>query len=154
MRVMQIIAFALIQGVLVFGVIAYFVSNPQPNRAPIISYMGVGMAVLMAFLQLIVKPRAKRSMLPKGVEAANVDSRSDEIFMSFAPRYQTIFIIRMALLEGAAFFNGAAYIVEGEVFSLVAMGGLVFLMLIQFPTRAHIENWIKHWIETKLAWDT
>jgi hypothetical protein len=65
------------------------------------------------------------------------------VFSALAPNYQVEHIIKMAILEGAAFFNGVAYMLEKFWWSLAAMGFIVFLMLIQFPSRSKINAWIE-----------
>ena len=65
------------------------------------------------------------------VEKDSFDPRSDEAFLAFAPVYQTELIIKLALLEGAAFMNGVAYLVEVQWWSLAVMGTLLFVMCSQ-----------------------
>jgi hypothetical protein len=47
-------------------------------------------------------------------------------------------IIGLAMLEGAALFNGVAYLLEGHVWSLVVVGVLLAFRLAAFPTRMSV----------------
>jgi hypothetical protein len=51
-------------------------------------------------------------------------------------------IIKLALLESAAFFNVIATVVEHNWWSLGLAGLLVGWMLTNFPTRSRVERWI------------
>jgi len=58
--------------------------------------------------------------------------------------YQTKTIIGVALLEGAAFLAITAYMLEGQVLSMVMAGILLAGMLAFFPTLASAEAWLDH----------
>jgi hypothetical protein len=51
-------------------------------------------------------------------------------------------IVRIAVLEGAAFFNVICSIIEHNWWSLGIAGLLVGWMLTNFPTRNRVERWI------------
>jgi hypothetical protein len=57
--------------------------------------------------------------------------------------FQTRLIIGFAMLEGAAFLQAIAYMVEGQLFSLAIGLALVLVMAMAFPTRSRLENWIE-----------
>jgi hypothetical protein len=52
-------------------------------------------------------------------------------------------IVGRAMLEGAGFFNTIAFIVDQNWWSLAIVGLLVFWMLMTFPTRTRVEQWIE-----------
>ena len=140
-RAMQIIAGALIAGVVVFGIVVVFVVGAlnQPPAAGIVKYMALG------FIVLELVPFA---LVPTFVTTESITrSQPENRMLSEEERpyglYQTRMIIRFALLEGAAFLNLVATIIEHHWWNLAAAGGLAFLMLLMFPTRTRVEQWIE-----------
>jgi hypothetical protein len=49
-----------------------------------------------------------------------------------------------ALLEGAAFFAGTAYMTERQLFILGVIAGSLVIMAASFPTRRRIEDWLEN----------
>ncbi len=137
--VMQIIAFALIQGVLIFLLIAVFITQGNQPQQGQLTIIGIAFAVLALVGQAFVRLQLEFSK----VEKETYDPRSDEALLAFVPVYQTELIIKLALLEGAAFFNGVAYLLEINWWSLAAMGALLAVMCFSFPTRPRITRWIE-----------
>ena len=137
--VIQIIAIALIMGVATFMVMALLINQGQQPKQGQLAYLGIGMAGLalvgQAFFRLGVD-------LGK-VDRETFDPCSDEALLAFAPVYQMELIIKLALLEGAAFMNGVAYLVEIRWWSLAAMGALLAVMCLKFPTKGRITTWIE-----------
>jgi len=133
---MQIIALSLPAGVIVFAMIAVFVVGAlnQPPTGMLISLFAVGFA-FVAFVMHLVMPQliARRSsLLQMTVREAQ------RPYMV----YQAQMIVKLALLEGAAFFNVICLMVEHNWWSLGIAGLLVGSMLTQFPTRERVERWI------------
>ncbi len=56
--------------------------------------------------------------------------------------YQTRLIVGLGLLEGAAFFNLIAYLLEGHWWSYLVVAALLTWMLASFPTRDRLRRWI------------
>jgi hypothetical protein len=138
LRLMQIIAGALIMGVVMFALIATLALGAL-NEAPsntMIAYIGAGFAVMVVAAHLVV---------PEAVKAAALKATSDRDAEFLCGIYQTRMIIALALLEGAAFFNIVALMIAHTWWSLAIAGALLLLMLARFPTRTSIE----HWIETQ-----
>jgi hypothetical protein len=136
LRAMQIVAGALMAGVVFFGVIVIVNGSlNQPPKAGILSFIGVGFAALMFVLHLIVP----------GIMAKNVklESTGTSEVERWCGMYQTKMIIAFALLEGAAFLNLVACMSEHNWWSLAVAGGLVLIMAVQFPTRTRVEQWIE-----------
>lgn len=147
---MQIIAGALINGVVVFFVIAVFVLSPQVNNdPPLIAYIALGvgcLAVVMSFaIPNLIMASTKKSLI-KGKPINLPDNYQGATNVGFlgplVGMYQTKLIISMAILEGAAFFNLIAYIIEGQRMSLIMTGLLVAIMATKFATRGGLENWL------------
>lgn len=125
-RTMQIITVAMAKGVLLFGLVVYFAMRPDgvaPN--PLLQYIGYLLAVVTATLSFVV-PRV----------ITNSQSPTPET-------YQTGLIIGLALLEGAAFFNVIAYMIEGQPLSLGVAAILAVMILVRLPTIGGVEDWIE-----------
>ena len=58
-------------------------------------------------------------------------------------RFQTQHIIAVAFLEGAAFAALVAYMIDGEVVSVIVGAVLLLVIAMRFPTQARIEQWIQ-----------
>ena len=135
---MQIIALALPAGVVLFALVAVVLlgSLRQPPAGPLVSLLGAGFAAMMMVAHFVLPNLLFRPRVPSG-ETLDVDSACNI--------YQTRLIVALALLEGAAFFNLVALVLEHQWWSLAIAGGLVLIMLGDFPTRTRIQ----HWIETQ-----
>lgn len=135
-RGMQVIAGALLLGVLTFAAIAVFLvqfgSMPLHDGHPIVSMIMAG----FAFIQLIAA-----GVVPPLVGQVSIGATISDLIMT----YRTRLILRYALCEGGCFANLVAYIVEGQWWTLAIVAALVFVLLTMFPTRTSLE----HWIETQ-----
>jgi hypothetical protein len=135
-RGMQIIAAALPLGVIVFALVAVVGTGAlaQPPSGNIVSLVGVVVAA-GAFVAHLVLPNliAQR--------AANVPQQLPAELKPYG-EYQLRMIIKLALLDSAAFFNVVAAMVEHNWWSLGIAGLLVGWMLTNFPTRGRVERWI------------
>jgi hypothetical protein len=135
-RGMQIIAAALPLGVIVFALVAVLALGAlaQPPSGSIVSLVGVVFAV-GAFAAHLVLPNliAQRA-------ATGPQHLPNELKPYGA--YQTRMIMKLALLEGAAFFNVICTVIEHNWWSLGIAGLLVGWMLTNFPTRSRVERWI------------
>src|SRR5262245_10085241 len=107
--VMRIIHGALCFGTVSTAVILVAIANPGPPPVPpMLTWFGVAFAVF-CLLQSLVVPyfidSARRRRVAAGQSADDPDS--------WWTAYQTRLIIALALLEGAAFFQPVAYLLEG-----------------------------------------
>jgi hypothetical protein len=130
-------------GILVFlGVLLVITQEQQPNPA-FISYVAVGFAGLAIighyFFRLPINSQGLKAIRTRD----SFDPQSDDVFFALAPTYQVEHIIKMAIIEGAAFLNGVAYMLEKHWWNLAVMGLIVFLMLIRFPSHSKITAWIE-----------
>jgi uncharacterized membrane protein len=66
---------------------------------------------------------------------------------SLAMLYTTKTIILASILEGAAFFNAIAFLIEGDLLTVIAAGLSAVGVASQFPTIARVV----HWFEEQLA---
>jgi len=131
----QILTVALTIGVVGFMAIAVVVGGALDNSPSgvLISGIAAGYTVIAFVLHLVI---------PSMIAGQHRSDASDEQLGSLFQR-QTI--VSVALLEGAAFFNIIACMIEHNRWSLAVAGGLVFWMLARFPTQTRVE----HWVETR-----
>ncbi len=155
LRVIRIIAGALIAGVLLFaGIVLLLVhgsGEPVQPRGQLISLIMAGLVAvelvpfaLVATMIRVDSPAIQQSLQRQRATSPPVDP--DQLHLAV---YQIRMIIRYAILEGGAFANLVAYMLERNWWSLAIVGGLVFLMLTMFPTRTRLE----HWLETQRMLD-
>lgn len=141
LRVMQIIAAALIVGVLFFAGITVAQTLDKPPGEPFLAYLAAGFAVmqvmLWGILPTVISCGACRQM------RRTTDLEETGRTSALVGIYQTKMIVAMALLEGAAFFNLIAYLVCAYWWSLAVAGGLTVLMVTGFPTRFRVDSWIE-----------
>jgi F0F1-type ATP synthase membrane subunit c/vacuolar-type H+-ATPase subunit K len=135
-RTMQIIAAALMLGVVIFAVIV--VAGGHLNHPPngnVVSFIGAGLAVLMS-----VQHRVVPGIIVKAYagQFAKMPEQERDCYI-----YQMQLIIALAMLEGAAFLNLIACMIEHNWWSLAIAGGVVAIMAVQFPTRTRVEQWIE-----------
>jgi hypothetical protein len=135
-RISQIIAGALIAGVVAFACVAFFIAKGEPAKTPMIALMGAGMAVMMIVMRFVVPMVIVNNGKAQLKQTANNEQRS-----LLAGLYQTKMIIGMALLEGAAFFNLVAYIIEKQFWSYGVVAFLLGIMAISFPSQGQFESW-------------
>lgn len=152
---MQIIAGALIQGVVVFLVVVMFFLPVPPNRLAVLnSYIALGFALVAMVMSLVVPNIIVASTKKSLVKGRPIDlpKQFGEVsnlgFLApLAGLYQTKMIIAMALLEGAAFYNLISYMMERQPFTLAVVGMLLLALVMNFPTRRGLEKWLAE--ETK-----
>lgn len=150
-RVMQIIAAAMVGGVLTIGaVFAFLAAEAGPPPAPpaevaddvlepaedpdppVLSYVGLGIAALALLAYKLVG-----SLL-----AANAPRQTDEAETAVGV-YQTRLIVRLALLEGAATVCLVFLLIENWPLLWVAVGVLIAAMLSEFPTTAGVRRYVE-----------
>lgn len=133
-RQMQILAGALLAGVVVFfGVVIAVAGPPAAARElPIVSIVLAAMPAMEAPAFFIL-PGLIDSGTARGSGEQNTPTG----------RYQAAMVIRMALCEGAAFANLLAYFIEQQWWSLAIVGFLVLVMLSMFPTKTKLEHWLE-----------
>ena len=135
-RISQIIAGALIMGVVMFGCVAFFVANGEPAKSPMVALIGVGMAAMAVMVRFIVP-----AIIVNGGKASLKEASDAEQTSLLAGLYQTKMIVGMAVLEGAAFFNLIAYMTEKQFWSYGVVAFLVGVMAISFPSQGQFESW-------------
>lgn len=146
LRVMQIIAVALMMGVLMFlGVVLVMTQGDifgQGNPG-MLTMIAAGFAGLMIVNHLVVPALVTKAQLNKLNSEESGPKDSDNTKDSLLAIYQTQLIITLALLEGAAFFNLISVMIEHHVISLIAAILLLGLMAVRFPSRTKVSWWVQ-----------
>jgi len=164
LRIMQIIASALLLGVVIFLAIALVIVSNQANgpgiapagNLPMISVAAVILLAVQAPLAFIVPSLQTRTalrqiasgtwQLPPG---ANATAFSTDAVKLLAVR-QTTMVVSLALLESAAFLGGIAYLLEAQPFALGVVLVVILLMVMNFPTEGRVRGWLE-WQTDQLA---
>jgi F0F1-type ATP synthase membrane subunit c/vacuolar-type H+-ATPase subunit K len=136
LQTMQVITLAMVSGVVVFGVVAAVLAGglPGPPTGKMISLLAAVVAGMLFVAHLVVPGMVGRSVL-------TADVRADDAKLMGV--FQAQLLIRLALLEGAAFLNLVVFLIEHNWWSLAIAGGLVFWMLSLFPTRTRVAHWME-----------
>lgn len=155
LRTMQIIVGALALGIINFLLVVVFVIRPQDQAPhagqPILTYMSVcasAAAVVASFIVPMVLAGSMRKSLPDSSAVSNATGATgDANILPLVQVYQTLLIIKCAILEGAAFFCLIAHMIERQVITLAVAGVLLLVLLAQFPTRSRAETWVESELE-------
>lgn len=154
-RTMQVIVLALAAGVITFGVIAAVIGPEAPGNAQqgpsIIAYLA-GAVACVALVASIAVPALLVANARRRIVAGRPAMPNPKLTIPpelgnvgpIAVVYQTRLIVGAAILEGAAFFNLIAYLLEGQLLSLVAAGVMLAALLSLFPTPSRLEDWIEN----------
>jgi hypothetical protein len=161
-RTMQIMAAALIGGVVIFAAIVLYLVDqdgprgqvPAAGDLPILSVAALVMLGISVPLSLFVPNIILRSALQRiaagaptppaartCVETDPTQHASDESRLLQAR--QTTTIVACALLEAAGMMAALAYLVEGQSFALTTTAVAVAFMLFQFPTQRRVRDWLE-----------
>lgn len=136
--VMKVITVGLLGGVVAFAVTAAIIVwgfGREPfQEGQLISLIAAGFAVMMFVAHLVIPGVIAQS------SRASADAPNREALYGV---YQIKLIVALALLEGAAFFNLVALIIEHHWWSLAIAGGLLLCMLSLYPTRTRVEHWVE-----------
>jgi len=144
-RTTQIIAFAMTMGVIVFCIVAAVVTMGKPPGEMMLGYIAVVFTVMTLIARSFVPTvqlKAVRTQMLAG-EAVDESARVFPLLRA----HQTKTIIEYALVEGPCFFVLVAYIAVGAHWLLGLAGLLIALLVLTFPTRTRIENFIRQQLE-------
>jgi hypothetical protein len=157
LRVLQIIALALLLGVLGFLAVALYVvlvqNNGQgiapPQDLPIQTLVAAAMFAVLAPLSFLLPSIQTRSAVqriaagtwrpPVGVDPKLYGTVPAQLL---AVRQSTL-LVGLALLEGTAFMGCVAFLSEGQPLVLALVGAAVLLMLLRFPTAGRERAWLE-----------
>lgn len=136
-RTCQIITGALIAGVVIFALVALIISPERPAPQPFIAYVAILVAAQLVVLRFFIPSLVVKARL----KDAKVNARNFPL-TQLPPLFQTKLIVGLGLLEGAAFFNLVAYLLERQWFSIVTAGVMLLLLVMMFPTLNKYERWV------------
>ena len=159
LRTMQIIAGALIAGVLSFaGVASFFAFGQQvpvqpggggrgipQNAHDVVMYIAMGFAAVAVVMSFVLSNFVATSGV-KGVAKMAQDGTSTgpkELFGRLLVVAQTKMILAMAPIEGAAFFNLIAYIITKSLIPPAVVAGLLMVMAVHFPSKLKLARWLE-----------
>jgi hypothetical protein len=130
-------------------VVLFVIKSDPPQGPPQLTYLGLGLGALGLVFAFIVPGFIGGSIKQALAEGKRVElpaqfaaSQEVGIIGNLLFLYQTRLIIGYAILEGAAFFNLVATMIERQDVSLAIVGLLLGAMLVKFPTRGKIESWL------------
>jgi hypothetical protein len=144
-RNLQVIVIGLLSGAVLFGAVSIVISDqiapPMPNL-PILSYLAIGMTVIDVMARFIIVrmlDAKARSVTVKRSSPTAADISAE----SWPMAYQTRTIISAAMIEGCLFFCLIAFMLEGQMATLILAGLLLAALLAHVPTTGRIEAWIR-----------
>lgn len=143
-KTLQIITFALIQGVVVFAAVAFFISQGKEQKEGVLVWVALGIAIMAIVVRTVLGgflTSALRNGLDRTVWDELPEQKKDSRLIG---QFQTKHIIECALLEGAAFFNLVIYIIERNMISLGVAAVLLMLMAMAFPGGSKVDHWVEN----------
>jgi hypothetical protein len=157
LRIMQIIAGALMGGVVSFAGVASFIvfgnaPAAQPGGQPpavggseIMMYMAMGFAVIAVVMSFIVPNLISAAGVKRVAKMAQDGTATGpkELFGRLLAVAQTKMIIALALVEGAAFFSLIVFIITKSLIPPAVVGALLLVMAIHFPTKFKLARWLE-----------
>jgi hypothetical protein len=150
LRTTQIIAGAMILGVLAFGAVAtMLVVNDESDAqgSSFIAPLAAGVSLLLLVVCVIVPANVNSARTGAGASETARDTDSGQLALYAA--YQTRMIIRFALLEGAAMLNLVAALVDKQPYSVAIAGLMAAIMALLFPTRGRVEAFVRSQAELR-----
>lgn len=151
-RVMMIIFAALILGLVFFAMVTSFVR--LSGEGPLFNMDFGAMAMIgTAFAAVVLLPSI---VVPKFVQRGAIKEAADQFAgklddakaaTKMAIGLQTSMIIGLALLEGAAFFNVIAFLIDGSIYNLIVLAALLLCMLVRIPLPGRVEGKIGNMLD-------
>ena len=141
-RTLQIIVFAMATGLAIFAGVAFSIGEQNTDNPPTMSYVAAVVAAGMFLARFVIGPSvvaAQRRQIPReGWSGLDSAGRFSKLF----PVLQTKTIVENAIVEAAGFLAGVAYLVEGQIWTLVILAACAVIILMSVPTLGRIEEWI------------
>jgi uncharacterized membrane protein len=157
---LRVIVFALTMSVvLVTCVMAYLRSQGKDgwnfSEGGVVTLCGLSFAILAPLMGAMIARQSvttTRRKLASGVHLsrqANPSTKDGQEadIEALAMLYQTKTIILASVLEGAAFFNAVAFMIEGDLLTVIAAGLSALGIVSQFPTITRVVNWVEDQLE-------
>jgi len=149
---MLIIFSALVLGVLFFAVITSIIRLTNEEQLfnmdfGVMAMLGVGFAALVLLPSIVVPLITRKATVKEVAEKFAGKLESGHAATKMFGGLQTSMIIGMALLEGAAFFNVMAFLIDGSAFNLIAVAALLGCMFVRIPLPQRVEDRIANMLE-------
>jgi hypothetical protein len=156
LRVLQIIAGALLLGVILFLAIVFYLLAQNQGQSlapqedlPVVTLVAVALMALWAPLAFAVPSKMTKMQLRQIL--AGKWTNPPLLPSSTQPTggallwavHQNAMIVGLALLEGSAFLGCIAYLLEAQAIALGVVGAAIVLMLCRFPTEARVRTWLE-----------
>jgi hypothetical protein len=155
LRTMQIIAGAILAGLLMFLALVLYLVLVQnhgnglgPGDPPLLSVMALVLLAVNTPLAFVLRGTSERAALrqiaagswrpPRGTHGADLPAGGKLLVAR-----QTGMILAMALLEGVGFLACIAYLMEAQPFALAVCGLVVIFLLANFPTEGRVRAWLE-----------
>lgn len=156
LRIMQMIAGAMIAGVAIFLGIVLFMVHVQkkdeglarPGGLPVISWVAVALLAVNAPLAFFLPSSRIQSALRRLAASAgrpgqpSPPQKAADVSALLTIK-QTSMITALAMLEGVAFLGCIAYLLEAQPFALGVVVLALLLMLSIFPTGSRLGDWLQ-----------
>lgn len=145
LRTMRLLVLGMCQGVVLSGVMAWYlvvVSRQVPVLmdgnliATIAALVGAASLVLSGVFPRIIERHNQAALRGSRPEPESVLST-----------FRTRLILECALLEGGAFFNLTAFILNQQWWSVAIATVLILVIASKFPTRFQMENFVREQLE-------
>ncbi len=128
----QFIIIAMINGVVIFAGIIFYLKRGDQGQPGLLTYLAAAMAIGLTALSFIM-PRLMGRTNPIG------DFQADQ---PMGQQLQTGGMMSAAILEGAAFLNIIAHFIDGSPISLVVTAALTGFMIWLIPGKHTFENMV------------
>ena len=144
----MIINASMIIALITFCVIAVFLRPPnrEGGELPVVTLTSVGFSIAAIIGSFIVTSRSRQRTVAQ-VANQKLEIAKPSGFTNFqsvlASRYLIGMLMGLALLEGAAIFSVAAYLIEGHWLALSLFALIVTIMAATFSTPTKVELWIE-----------
>jgi hypothetical protein len=159
LRVMQIIAGAMLTGVLgMLAFVLYFVLVVRNGQAvnpraeiPLLSLLAVILLAANVPVAIVLPGNLTRAAVrqiaagtwrPAGFTGLSPNTLNTDSAKLLAVR-QTTKIIALALVEGAACLGGMAYLLEAKPWALGVVAVAILFILFTFPTEGRVRTWLE-----------
>lgn len=154
LSVMRIIAGTLMAGVVIFLGVVVFLIEPEKPVPPMLAYVGVGAALIAVVASYVIPGFLYRQIIQSLIDGTApplpIELWHKQELGVIGPLlyiYHMRQIVSLAILEGAAFFNVIAYMIERQQVSLLMVALLLAAMVLRFPTRHGVQSRLSNQIK-------
>lgn len=145
-RVMQIIAGAIITGLTGFLVVAILCRGQFGGGQGLGAIAGIPLLTALSLGMLIVEtPIAfvvPRNLLEKSMRSITAQAQPEAEASQLLAVRQTTMIITMALFEGVGFLACIATLLEGHILAVSVAVICIAIMITNFPTEGRLRYWL------------